>query len=292
MPKVLVVGDVMTDIIVRPEGPPAVGADRRATIRMLPGGAGANQACWLAAEGVEVRFAGRVGAADRPREKLHFAEYGVDAHLAADAALPTGTLVTLLSPQGERSFLTDRGANLNLSRADVPDMLLDGVGLLVVSGYALFEPGPRTAILALLAEARGRGIAVAVDPASYSFLESAGPDDFLEWTRGANFFFPNEDEARVLTRTGDPAAQLERLTKRYPVVALKRGPAGALAGDAEGGRWSAAAPSVDVIDTSGAGDAFLAGFLAAWLRGETIEQALKRGVALGSHAVTTMGARP
>ena len=68
MPKVLVVGDVMTDIVVRPEGPLALGSDRRATIRAMPGGAGANQAAWLATEGISVVFAGRVGSTDHAHQ--------------------------------------------------------------------------------------------------------------------------------------------------------------------------------------------------------------------------------
>ena len=88
MPTVLVIGDVMTDLIVRPEGPVALGSDRRAEIRILPGGAGANQACWLAHEGVSVRFVARVGAGDRARQKLQLAGYGVDARLGADEAVP------------------------------------------------------------------------------------------------------------------------------------------------------------------------------------------------------------
>src|SRR4051794_9905766 len=98
MPTVLVIGDVMTDIIVRPEGLVALGADRRAEIRTLPGGAGANQACWLAHEGIATRFAARVGAGDRARQKMLLSGYGVDARLGADESFPTGTLVTLLSP--------------------------------------------------------------------------------------------------------------------------------------------------------------------------------------------------
>ena len=132
MSTVLVVGDVMTDILVKPEGPIALGADRRATIRLLPGGAGANQACWLAHEGVNVRFVARVGQSELARQKAIFAGYGVDARLGADDALPSGTLVTLLSPDGERSFLTDRAANLNLGRSDLPHSLLDGIDLLHV----------------------------------------------------------------------------------------------------------------------------------------------------------------
>jgi sugar/nucleoside kinase (ribokinase family) len=291
MAKVLVVGDVMVDVVVKPEGPIAVGADTRAAIRLLPGGSGANQACWLAREGVATTFVGRVGAADRPREKLLLAEHGVDARLAADASLPTGTLITLLSDH-DRSFLTDRAANLNLSADDLPATLLDGVDLLHVSGYSLFDPKPRAAVLALFAAAALRKIPASVDPASYSFLEEVGAENFMEWTRGARFLFPNEDEAASLTGSRDPQAQLDFLTRHHPIVAIKRGAAGAVAGDEEGGRWSAPAPPAEPVDTSGAGDAFLGGFLAAYLRGEGIEAALKRGVALGSDAVTTLGARP
>jgi sugar/nucleoside kinase (ribokinase family) len=292
MPSALVIGDVMTDVVVKPKGPLALGADVRATIRMLPGGSGANAACWLAREGIETRFAGRVGAADRAREKLHFAEYGVDARLAADDMLPTGALVTLLQSDGERSFFTDRGANLDLSATDLPPELLDGVDLLVISGYSLFEAAPREAALSVFAEAMRLKIPIAVDPASHSFLAEVGRARFLEWTRGAHFLFPNDDEAATLAGLSEPEAQLQALTRSYPIVVLKRGAAGAIAADSSGGRWSERAPNVDVVDTSGAGDAFLGGFLSAWLKGEGLEKALQLGVELGSHAVTAFGARP
>jgi sugar/nucleoside kinase (ribokinase family) len=291
MPTVLVIGDVMTDIVVRPEGPIAVGADRRALIRLLPGGAGANQACWLASEGVGARFVARVGHGDRARQKTLLAGYRVDARLGADEILPTGTLVTLLSPDGERSFLTDRAANLKLERADLPDSLLDGVDLLHVSGYALFEASPRAAVLEIVAEAKRRAIPFAVDPASYSFLQEVGPQRFLEWISGARLFFPNGDEAAELAGTSDPETQLEILARIFPVVAIKRGKEGAIAAEGDR-RWSVPAPAVPVVDTSGAGDAFFGGFLGGYLRGEGIEAALRRGVELGSRAVTILGARP
>ena len=291
MSTVLVMGDVMTDILVKPEGPIALGADRRATIRLLPGGAGANQACWLAHEGVNVRFVARVGQSELARQKAIFAGYGVDARLGADDALPSGTLVTLLSPDGERSFLTDRAANLNLGRSDLPHSLLDGIDLLHVSGYALFEEVPRAAVLALLAEAKRRSIPFSVDPASYSFLQEVGAERFLDWTRGAQLFFPNADEAAVLSGEAEPQGQLAMLARLFHMVALKRGARGAVASEGER-RWSAPAPSVEVVDTSGAGDAFLGGFVAAYLRGEGLEAALRRGVELGSLAVTMLGARP
>ena len=292
MRKVLVVGDVMTDIIVRPEGRLAPGSDRRAAIRMLPGGSGANQAAWLATCGVDVTFLGRVGAEDRTQQIFLLEAHGVRPVLAADRDRPTGTLVTLLAPEGERSFLTDRGANAALARGDLPDALLDGIDLLHVSGYALFEPGPRAAVLDFIAEARRRNIRFSIDPASWSFLEEAGPENFLRWTRGASICFPNDDEARTLSGTPDLAAQLERLSAIYPLVIIKRGALGAAAAEASGVRWSVDAASAAAIDTSGAGDAFLGGFLSFWLEGRDTETSLRRAVELGTRAVTILGGRP
>jgi len=156
MASVLVIGDVMTDIVARADGPIAFGADRRAAIRLLPGGSGANQAAWLAAEGADVVFAGRVGRADREHQAALLSRHRVRSALAADGERPTGTLVTLVSADGERSFLTDRAANENLTRADIPDALLDGIGWVHVSGYAFFAESPRTAVIDLLGEARRR----------------------------------------------------------------------------------------------------------------------------------------
>jgi sugar/nucleoside kinase (ribokinase family) len=293
MTSVLVIGDVMTDIVVKPEGRPAPGADQRATIRRLPGGSGANQAAWLAAEGVAVTFAGRVGAEDHAQQAALFAASGVHAALASDEALPTGTLVTLVAPDGERSFLTDRGANRSLCRGDLPAALLDGIDLVHVSAYALFESGARAAVLDLLRAAGERGVPFSVDPSSWSFLEEVGRAAFLSWTRGARLCFPNEREATVLAGTDNLEAQLDVLGRLYPLLVLKRGDGAVHAAEAAGGgRWCVPAAPVKAVDSSGGGDAFLGGFLAAWLRGEPIEACLRRGVALGADAVTRLGARP
>jgi sugar/nucleoside kinase (ribokinase family) len=219
-------------------------------------------------------------------------EAGVHPVLAADPAAPTGRLVTLVAPDGERSFLTDRAANTNLCRDDLPDALLDGVDLVHVSGYALFAPRPRAAVLGLLDEARRRGIPFTLDPSSWSFLESAGAQNFLGWTRAARIAFPNEREAAVLAGTNDTDRQLKVLTRTYELVVLKRGTEAAHAADSAGRRWSVPVPKVEAVDSSGGGDAFLGGFLAAWLRGEDIEDCLHRGVTLGADAVTRFGGRP
>ena len=105
---------------------------------------------------------------------------------------------------------------------------------------------------------------ISVDPASAEFLREVGADNFLAWTRGAAILFPNEEEATVLAGSTDPETQCARLAEHYPLVVIKRGAAGAEA--VEGARrWRVSAPKIEAIDTIGAGDAFVAGFLAARL---------------------------
>lgn len=289
---VVVVGDVMTDIIVKPHGLPAPGSDQLATITPMPGGSAANQAVWLAAYGVPVVFAGRVGAADHAWQEASFREAGITPHLAADAERGTGTLVTLLAPDGERSFFTDRGANQALERADLPDSLLDDATLLHLSGYALVSPGPREAVRELMTVARRRGIPVTVDPGSAGFLREVGPEAFLRWTSGAAMCFPNADEAETLAATDDREEQLRCLSDIYGLLVVKRGAAGAEAANRHGDRWAVPARPAAVLDTTGAGDAFLAAFLASYVKGASIPICLARGVEAGAQATEFFGGRP
>ena len=287
--RVLVIGDVMIDYIVRPEGPIAVGSDRRAAIVRRSGGSAANQAAWLAHFGVGVDFVGRVGAADHARETALLQDAGVDPLLAADPRYETGRLIALVDPDGERSFLTDRGANDGLEAADIPDALIAGADVVHLSGYSFVARSPRAAMIDVIARAAGRPIGV--DPASAEFLREIGPQNFLAWTRGATTLFPNSEEAAVLAQTEDQEAQSAFLGAHYPLVVIKRGAKGCEA--IEGARrWRVAAPPARAIDSTGAGDAFVAGFLVARLRGEPVEACLEKAVAAGAAATEIVGARP
>lgn len=288
----MVVGDIMTDIVVKPHGLPAPGTDQAATIRPLPGGSAANQATWLAASGVPVRLVARVGVADHAWQSAALRQAGVDPVLAADPERPTGCLVALIAPDGERSFFTDRGANDGLDRDDMPDAVLDGAALLHVSGYALVAPGPRAAMLELMAEARHRGIPVTLDPGSAGFLRQIGPEPFLRWTAGATICFPNADEAATLAATDDQVEQMRCLSDIYELLVVKRGAAGAEAANRHGDHWSVPAKAAAVLDTSGAGDAFLAAFLASYVKGASVPICLTRGVEAGARATEFFGGRP
>jgi sugar/nucleoside kinase (ribokinase family) len=290
--RILVVGDVMTDIIVKPDGPIVPGSDRAASIRNRPGGSGANQAVWLGAAGADVMFAARVGADERAMYDNYFRGLGVVPALAGDRDLPSGVLVTILDPSGERSFLTDRGANLHLSADDLSADLLDGVGMVMVSGYSFFADGPRRAVQGLLAEARQRRVAIAIDPASIGFLAEVGPTLFREWVGPADWLFANESEAAVLTGEAEFETQMQVLGGQFTNVVIKRGRFGAALGGAEGVRHSQPAPLVKVVDTTGAGDAFAAGFIAALMGGADHEACLAAGIASGAKAVQFVGGQP
>jgi sugar/nucleoside kinase (ribokinase family) len=268
------------------------GSDQTATIRDAPGGSGANQAAWLGHLGAAVRFVARVGAADVAAQSQALRAFGVTPHLAADPSLPTGRLVTLLDADGERSFLTDRAANTRLCAADLPEALLDGVRLLHISGYSLFSDGPRAAVLAFATAARRRGIAVTLDAASAGFLREVGAARFLDWVAGTEILFANADEAAALTGLADAAAQLAALSGHFSLVVLKQGAGGAVALQRGGAPVACPSPIVAAIDTTGAGDAFLAGFLFARLQGREVAGCLADAVALGARATTLLGGRP
>jgi ribokinase len=285
--RVVVVGDVMTDIVASLSGPVAHGSDTPARIVQRGGGAGANVAAWLARAGAAVTLLGRVGddAPGRDVTEALRAE-GVDARLAIDPACSTGTCVVLVEPGGERSMLPDAGANAGLEAVPLPD----DAAHLHVAGYALLHPGSRAAARAMLAEARARGLTVSVDPSSAAPLARAGAGAFLEWIEGVQLLLPNRDEATALTGLPDPEAAARALSALAREVVVKLGAQGALWTDG-GAQLRVPAVDVQVADTTGAGDAFAAGLLAARLAGAAPADALGAGCALAADAVARAGGR-
>ncbi|MCH5673205.1 carbohydrate kinase family protein [Streptomyces gilvus] len=291
----LVVGDVITDVVARHRGPLAAGTDTAAVIRTLPGGAGANVACWAAHRGCpEVRLLGRVGADAADWHDRALAACGVRPLLVVDAEAPTGTVICLVDTgaSGERAFLTDSGASLRLEPGDWSDGLLDGVARLHLSGYLLFSEPSRALVRVALDSARARGVPVSLDPASAGFLRELGVGRFLELVDGVDLLLPSRDEACLLTGLPDPADAAAKLSRHIPLVVAKQGADGALV--ARAGTVTADVPAVpaDATDTTGAGDAFTGAFLAALISGATPETAAREGCRAGALAVERVGARP
>jgi ribokinase len=295
---IVVVGDLMVDVVAAAREPLAHASDTEARVRWTGGGAAANVAAWLAAErggGAPVVLVARAGADVAGHGAVaELRDAGVDVRVALDDDLATGTCVVVIGADGERTMLPDRGANLALAPEDVPADAFAPGGHLHLSGYVLLHDGPRAAGLTALDHAREAGMTISVDPASAAPLRACGVDRVLGWIAGADTLLPNLDEARVLTGVEDPEAAARALVgaagAREVVVTL--GAAGALWTD--GSRLlRAAAPSAElVVDTTGAGDAFAAGWLAARRGGADPAAALAAACALGARAVAQAGARP
>lgn len=289
--RVLVIGDVTNDVVVRPSEPVAPDADTASAIAFAHGGSGANQAAWLAYLNTPVRFASRVGARDYQLHTDELRRAGVDARLARDSVHPTGSVV-IIAQKSQRAMFTDRGAGKYMSAADLHPDLLEGISHLHVSGYVLFEERTRAALEPLVREAKRASIPTSVDPSSESVLRQVGAEAFLRWSSWADVCVPNLDEGRVLSGCSDAEKATLALTRNYAVVALKAGPDGAYI--ATGPRRVDHVPSLgaEVVDVTGAGDAFCAGFLTQWTQSPASTESGRAGVAAAAIAVGKVGGRP
>jgi ribokinase len=292
----LVVGDLMVDVVVHHDGPVAVGSDTPASVRFHGGGSAANTAAWAGSLGCRTRLLAAVGddAAGRDaRDEL--ARLGVElvGPVVADAV--TGTCVVLVGADRERTMFPDRGANSALGPEavatafdrvadDADDERGPGPAAVHVSGYALLGEGSREAGRATLAAARAAGLPVSVDAASAAPLRTVGSARFLAWVDGIDLLFANDDEVAAL---GGEAAVLGAVG----ALVVKHGAAGATWTDGIE-RTTVPAVAVDAIDSTGAGDAFAAGYLDARHRGLDVAACLARGAEVAARAVTGVGARP
>lgn len=304
--RVVIVGDVGVDVAVRPAAPPCPGQDTPADIVVTPGGAGANLAARLAGRGLDVTLIARVGS-DHPAAtaRAELSAAGIDCRFTIDEEQPTCTVVVLVGPDGERTMFSDRGAGAGLIPADLDLPGSADPTHLHLSGYVLLDPRTRAAGLAALAAARSRDWSTSLDPQSGP-APGAGPEpqEILRWCAGVDLLLPNEYELDIL---GGPAA----VTPVFGVVAVTRGAAGAafLRGAERLDRPLPAQPhpapsygsgsgsglgsgSGGLVDTTGAGDAFNAGFLAGWLAGAAPADALQAGMAAGTAATRHPGGRP
>jgi sugar/nucleoside kinase (ribokinase family) len=288
--RVVVVGDVMLDVVVKPDTAIAPTSDTSSRIRLSRGGAAANMAEVLARSGHHVTYVGACGTdlvAQLFEETLRDA--GIEVMLERlDASC--GVVVAMVSSDGQRAMMTDRGANSSLGLEHVRRVLELPFDHVHVSGYTLLDPSTTDVGGHSLDRARELGRSTSIDVCSVAPLLALTPEVFLKAVGRADFLFANEEEALALSGETDVESAIDRLGRRFGEVVITQGEAGARA-RREGVDHQASSTSVGVVDTTGAGDAATGAYLAVRLSEGTIDQALAAAMAAASLVVGGLGSR-
>jgi ribokinase len=273
---IAVVGSINLDVVVEVDRHPApgetvIGGDRRE----LPGGKGANQAVAAARLGGVVVLVGRVGADDAGGRLLAgLAAEGVDvSHVQEDAEAPTGMALIAVDASGENTIVVSPGANARVSAGDVQAAadVLAGAAVTLVQHEV-----PEEAVAAALAAAGGT---VVLNPAPARAL--VAPVDVL---------VPNRGELEALAgRAGDPV-ELARGLQGPRAVVVTLGAEGAVVVEGDRVDW-ARAPSVEAVDTTGAGDAFCGALVQALAEDATLVEAARWAARAAAVGVTRLGAQ-
>jgi sugar/nucleoside kinase (ribokinase family) len=287
--RVVVVGDVMLDVVVRPRGPWAPTSDTPSDIRVARGGSGASFAVSLRASGHDTCYVGAMGR-DPSSEIFTRALAAAEVTARLDVVdAPTGTVVSIVDERGERMMLTDRGANSHLSAPFVEAQLREPLDHLHVSGYLLLDPATRSIAEGALERAKERGVSTSVDVCSVAPLREVTAQVFLRSATHAAQLFANEEESLELTDTTNVEDAADVLSRLFDEVVITQGAKGALcARGAE--RFHQRAHQVAVLDTTGAGDAATGAYLGARLHGVEPTQALAIAMEAAARVVGGLGA--
>ncbi|MFD5866131.1 carbohydrate kinase family protein [Agromyces sp. NPDC127015] len=284
-PLLAVVGDLVEDVVVWTSEPVRHGTDTAARVFRTRGGSAANVAA-LAAPLVPTRFIGCVGP-DAAGDALVAALEGCGAEVRVQRHGTTGAVVVIVDPAGERTMFPDRGASALLETVD--PAWLDGVSWLHVPSYGFELEPARSAVLALIGEARRHGAGVSIDASSTGLLAGLGVPKVLDLfaSLAPDVLFANETEAALLGLGPGPGPGPGSITA---TIVVKHGPEPTQV--FEGGTLVAEVPVAPVPgarDLTGAGDAFAAGFLAARLAGRPTGDAVLGGHGVAARVITAPG---
>lgn len=285
---VIALGDLNVDLILRGDAAPAFGQAEQLLddAALVLGGSAGIFACGAARLGLRVAVAGKVGADDFGRVVLReLGARGVDtAGVVTDPGARTG-LTVILARRGDRALLTYPGTIAALRSGDLDWRLLSRARHLHLASYFLLD-ALRPEVPALFDEAHAQGLTVSLD----TNYDPSGTWDggLAEALARTDVFLPNGVEACAISGRDEADAALAALSERAPTVAIKLGKQGAVA--ARGGQSvRAPAPPVDVVDTTGAGDSFDAGFVYGYLRGWGLTRTLKLACACGALSARGIG---
>ena len=282
------IGDLIEDVVVwlnsELKNQVNIGSDTDSIIVRTRGGSAANVAMFGALTGTPSRFIGQVGN-DNLGEQLcaSLRETGVDVCTVAEGR--TGSIVVVVQPSGERTFLTDRGVASDLSVFDASH--LAGVSIVHVPTYSLaLDPLATTAVQYIRA-ARAAGALISIDASSTSVLRDYGIDRYAAFIASIapDVFLCNNDEAALLNIDSAQPMTGAALT------VIKRGALPVTAVTAAGVVTEVATPPVaNIVDTTGAGDAFAAGFLPVYATSRNIKDAITNGDLVAAGVLRSPGA--
>lgn len=287
----LCIGDTMMDVSVVIDSQIHEGGDTRASISTQGGGAAANVATWMASLDDDVYLCSRTGD-DLNGEYLlnELDQYRVRHSAIKAAGEKTGVVVVLVNENGERTMFPDSGANSGLSASDLPP--LQDFTAVYLSGYALINPKSRKSVMEMITQIKARSLSIVMDPGTVGALRNIPAALITEWLSQIDILILNEEEALYISKKENLKAALFHLAALTPLVIVKRGENGATAIFDHVRIVEVPAQKVDVIDTTGAGDSFAAGFMSAWYANPDLEMAIKGGITRASVCIAGVGARP
>jgi sugar/nucleoside kinase (ribokinase family) len=263
--------------------------------REISGGSAANSMAGAAALGLRAAFVGQVASDQLGDIFVHdMRSLGVRFETEPlPEGPPTGRCLILVTPDAQRTMNTCPGASHELTPAALDPALIRSAAVTFLEGYLWGPEQPRAAMLeaAQIAQAAGRTVA-------FTLSESLCIEGRREGVMGmidqglVDLLFGNEDEVRHLTGCGDLADCLEALSPKVRTLVITRGARGAVALSDRQCVEVAAAPVDKVVDTTGAGDLFAAGFIAARCRGRDLRGSLEAGSVAAAEVISHFGARP
>ena len=206
--------------------------------------------------------------------------------LALKSNTPTGRVIAMVTPDGERTFATCLGASIELSPDDIKPELFDNWDIFYIEGYLVANPDM---LRKAISTAKDKGLKIAIDLASYNVVEESR-DFLLELVNNyVDIVFANEQEALALTGM-EPENALHYIAERCEIAVVKIGAKGAYI---QRGNEIVTIPPMkaDVVDTTGAGDMWAAGFLAGLVKGENLQKCGMMGAIVAKNIIEVMGAK-
>jgi sugar/nucleoside kinase (ribokinase family) len=287
--RLLHLGNVVVDIVLDVPALPERGGDVLATGSVMTPGGGFNVMVAAARQGLPVAYAGAYGSGPfAALARAALADAGITALQPPKAGIDTGFVVSIVDADGERTFVTSRGAEATLTTADLGGISAAPGDASYLSGYGLVHPSNRAALLGWLGRLPA-GHPVFADPGP---LVQLIPPDVTERVLGrADWWTCNAREAALLTGVQDPVAAARALALRSGSrgVLVRTGPDGCLLGRGDSAPVRVPGFDVDVLDTNGAGDAHAGTFIAALARGLDAMAAAREANAAAALSVTRRG---